>query len=61
MAREMDDKLKQSSAQQANSCLSTDGGSSFLDQVIAPLYEVVAAVGLRFFALSLINCKCICS
>ncbi|KAI3414751.1 uncharacterized protein J3R85_015925 [Psidium guajava] len=43
MAREMDEILKQRIAQQANSCSSDSGVSSFLDRVIAPLYEVVAA------------------
>ncbi|KAH7560447.1 hypothetical protein JRO89_XS10G0022600 [Xanthoceras sorbifolium] len=42
MAREMDEILRQQDAQPANSCLS-ENGVSFLDQVIMPLYEVVAA------------------
>ncbi|KAK8506312.1 hypothetical protein V6N13_016471 [Hibiscus sabdariffa] len=42
MAREMDEILRQQIAQPANSC-SKDGVVSFLDQVITPLYEVVAA------------------
>ncbi|OWM73432.1 hypothetical protein CDL15_Pgr026531 [Punica granatum] len=42
MAREMDEILRQQVAQQANSC-SSESVASFLDQVIAPLYEVVAA------------------
>ncbi|KAH9740871.1 callose synthase 9 [Citrus sinensis] len=42
MAREMDVILGQQTAQPANSCTS-ENGVSFLDQVITPLYEVVAA------------------
>ncbi|KAK8282320.1 hypothetical protein V6Z12_D08G018700 [Gossypium hirsutum] len=42
MAREMDEALRQHIAQPANSC-SKDGVVSFLDQVITPLYDVVAA------------------
>ncbi|KAL5765112.1 hypothetical protein ACOSQ2_017706 [Xanthoceras sorbifolium] len=42
MAREMDEILRQQDAQPANSCLS-ENGVSFLDQVIMPLYEVIAA------------------
>ncbi|PPS05444.1 hypothetical protein GOBAR_AA15234 [Gossypium barbadense] len=42
MAREMDEALRQQIAQPANSC-SKDGVVSFLDQVITPLYDVVAA------------------
>ena len=45
MAREMDEILRQQIAQPANSCNSADG-VSFLDQVISPLYEVMAAVCL---------------
>lgn len=45
MVREMDEILRQQIAQPANSCIS-ENGVSFLDQVIAPLYEVVAAVCL---------------
>ncbi|KDP44403.1 hypothetical protein JCGZ_19418 [Jatropha curcas] len=43
MVREMDEILRQQIAQPANSCSFDDGTSSFLDKVIAPLYEVVAA------------------
>ncbi|XP_057422591.1 callose synthase 9 [Lotus japonicus] len=42
MAREMDEILRQQVAQTANSCTS-ENGVSFLDHVILPLYEVVAA------------------
>ncbi|KAK8599747.1 hypothetical protein V6N12_049620 [Hibiscus sabdariffa] len=41
MAREMYEIPRQQIAQPANSC-SKDGVVSFLDQVITPLYEVVA-------------------
>lgn len=43
MGRELDEILRQQIAQPANSCLS-ENGVSFLDQVVRPLYEVVAAV-----------------
>ncbi|XWS52423.1 hypothetical protein CRYUN_Cryun11dG0069800 [Craigia yunnanensis] len=42
MVREMDEILRQQIAQPANSCCS-ENGVSFLDQVITPLFEVVAA------------------
>lgn len=56
MAREMDEMLRQQVAGRANSCTRThtndDGttttATSFLEEVIAPLYEVVAAVCLNF-------------
>lgn len=54
MAREMDEILKQQNAQRANSCIKDDG-ASFLDQVIAPLYEVVAAVRFPFFCSIVFN------
>lgn len=48
MAREMDEILRQQVPQPANSCRSenSENGVSFIDNVIAPLYEVVAAVCL---------------
>ncbi|XP_028759782.1 callose synthase 9 [Neltuma alba] len=42
MAREMDEIVRQQIAQPANSCITQDG-VSFLDQVILPLYGIVAA------------------
>ncbi|KAG0459215.1 hypothetical protein HPP92_022343, partial [Vanilla planifolia] len=42
MARELDEILRGQNAQPANSC-KTEDGVSFLDQVISPLYEVIAA------------------
>lgn len=42
MGRELDEILRQQIAQPANSCTS-ENGVSFLDQVIYPLYEVIAA------------------
>lgn len=39
----MDEILRQQIAQPANSCCS-ENGVSFLDKVITPLYDVVAAV-----------------
>ncbi|KAH7543621.1 hypothetical protein FEM48_Zijuj02G0203200 [Ziziphus jujuba var. spinosa] len=51
MAREMDEILRQQVPQPANSCRSenSENGVSFIDNVIAPLYEVVAA-GLAIIA-----------
>ncbi|CAA7410669.1 unnamed protein product [Spirodela intermedia] len=42
MARELDEILRQQIAQPAKSCTSANG-VSFLDQVISPLYDVIAA------------------
>ncbi|WCJ32417.1 glucan synthase-like 10 [Euphorbia peplus] len=42
MVREMDEILRQQTAQPANSC-NSENGPSFLDKVVTPLYEVVAA------------------
>ncbi|KAK2977667.1 hypothetical protein RJ640_015664 [Escallonia rubra] len=41
MGRELEEILRQQIAQPANSCVS-ENGVSFLDQVVCPLYEVVA-------------------
>jgi len=43
MAREVEEMLRQQNVSIAESC-KTDNGASFLDQVIHPLYVVVAAV-----------------
>lgn len=51
MVREMDEILRHPIAQPAKSCESKDG-VSFLDQVICPLYEVLAAVCLLLFFVS---------
>lgn len=50
MGRELDEILRQQVVQPANSCVSGNG-VSFLDQVIRPLYEVVAAVCLYMILL----------
>ncbi|XP_049931927.1 callose synthase 9 isoform X1 [Nymphaea colorata] len=42
MVREMEEMLRQHVAQPAHSC-SSSSGVSFLDQIISPLYEVIAA------------------
>ncbi|KAJ9153386.1 hypothetical protein P3X46_026831 [Hevea brasiliensis] len=42
MVREMDEILRQQIVQPANSC-NSENGVSFLDKVVTPLYEVVAA------------------
>lgn len=47
MVREMDEILRQQIAQPANSC-NSENGVSFLDKVITPLYEVIAAVSVIF-------------
>lgn len=51
MGRELEEILRQQVAQPANSCAS-ENGVSFLDQVISPLYDVVASVGSFMFSLS---------
>lgn len=43
MARELEEILRDQTAQPANSCVSPNG-VSFLDRVISPLYDVIAAV-----------------
>lgn len=48
MAREMDEILRQQIAETANSCTS-ENGVSFLDHVILPLYDIVAAVSFTMF------------
>ncbi|KAK1327162.1 Callose synthase 9 [Acorus calamus] len=42
MAREMEEILRQQVAQRANSCIVPEG-ASFINQIILPLYEIVAA------------------
>ncbi|KAF3321079.1 callose synthase 9 [Carex littledalei] len=45
MAREMDEIMREQTAKQAASCVVTaTGETSFLDQVVSPLYGIVAAV-----------------
>ncbi|CAI9106685.1 OLC1v1005889C1 [Oldenlandia corymbosa var. corymbosa] len=46
MGRELEEILRQQVAQPANSCVS-ENGVSFIDQVIRPLYDVVAAEALN--------------
>lgn len=45
MARELEEMLRQQVVQPAKSCVSPNG-VSFLDQVISPLYEVLASVSI---------------
>ncbi len=45
MVKELNEILRQQITQPANSC-KTESGVSFHDQVICPLYEVIAAVCL---------------
>ena len=47
MAKEFDAILNQSEAQPARSCLNEDGGISFLDQIIRPIYETMRAVSFQ--------------
>ncbi|KAL2236351.1 UNVERIFIED_CONTAM: Callose synthase 9, partial [Sesamum indicum] len=42
MGRELEEILRQQVAQPASSCVS-ESGVSFIDQVICPLYDVIAA------------------
>lgn len=51
MGMELNEILRQQVAQPAKSCAS-EAGVSFLDQVICPLYDVVAAVCSPTIALS---------
>lgn len=45
MAREMDEIMHEQTAKRAASCVvTTTGEASFLDQVVSPLYDIVAAV-----------------
>ncbi|GKA70225.1 callose synthase 9 [Tanacetum coccineum] len=45
-----DDIMEQTVAKRAKSCLLGDGTASYLEQVIRPLYDVIALVRLKFFA-----------
>lgn len=47
MGRELEEALRRQVAEPANSCLS-ESGVSFMDQVIRPLYDVIAAVCQAF-------------
>ena len=49
MGRELEEILRQQVLQPANSCV-LENGVSFLDRVIRPLYDVVAAVCFRCFS-----------
>lgn len=56
MGRELEELLRQQVAQPAKSCMS-DNGVSFLDQVICPVYDAIAAVCFCFFpCCSLVFC-----
>lgn len=58
MSREMDEILRQRIAQPANSCtFETENGTdvSFLDRVIFPIYDIVAAVSILIFLRILIK------
>lgn len=46
MGEELDNMLRQQDAKPSESC-ETENGVSFLERVICPLYDVIAAV--RFF------------
>lgn len=43
LARELEEIIRRQTAEPAESCIS-NGGVSFLDQVISPMYEIIAAV-----------------
>lgn len=44
MARELDAVLDHGEATHATSCISENGSVSFLDQIICPIYDTLAAV-----------------
>jgi callose synthase len=44
LARELEEILRNQTAERAKSCISDDGSVSFLGKVISPLYDVIAAV-----------------
>jgi hypothetical protein len=45
MAREMDEIMREQTAKRAASCMvAATGEASFLDQVVSPLYNIIAAV-----------------
>ena len=46
MAKELDGILDSSEAEPAKSCITGDGSTSFLEKIITPIYETMAAVGL---------------
>ena len=48
MAKELDGILDSSEAEPAKSCITGDGSTSFLEKIITPIYETMAAVGLPF-------------
>lgn len=45
MAKELDGILDSSEAEPAKSCITNDGSTSFLEKIITPIYETIAAVG----------------
>jgi callose synthase len=63
MAKELDGILDSSEAEPAKSCITSDGSTSYLDKIITPIYQTMAAVGLSMngfsliFPLSLLGCN----
>ena len=54
MGIELVELLSEQLAKPANSCV-TENGVSFLEQVICPLYDVIAAVCLVFLLFTIYN------
>lgn len=45
MAKELDGIIDSSEAEFAKSCITSDGSTSYLEKIITPIYESMAAVG----------------
>lgn len=45
MAKELDGIIDSSEAEFAKSCITSDGSTSYLEKIITPIYETIAAVG----------------
>lgn len=49
MARELDAKLDHGVATRSTNCTAENGSTSFLEQIIGPIYETLAAVSSFLF------------
>jgi callose synthase len=54
MAKELDGILDSPEAEPAKSCITSDGSTSYLEKIITPIYQTMAAVGLSMNDFSLI-------
>lgn len=45
MAKELDGIIDSSEAEFAKSCITSDGSTSYMEKIITPIYESMAAVG----------------